>query len=164
MATTKTNDRIHLLLQVVEQAFSRKAWHGVTLRGALRGLDLDRALFKPQPERHSTWELILHTAYWKYIVRRRLTGDKSLVFPRSPSNWPALRERPTIRALKADIAFLQEQHDLMTKAMECFPPYRLNRRARESKWTFAEHIHGIAAHDLYHAGQIQLLKRLHADS
>ena len=61
---------------------------------------------------------------------------------------------------KVDIALLQGEHDLLREAIRSFPAPKLNRRAPESKWTYAEHIHGIAAHDLYHTGQIQLLKRL----
>jgi hypothetical protein len=156
--------RIKLLLQVLDQAYARQGWHGATLKGALRGLTVERALYKPKPDRPDIWELILHTAYWKYIVRRRLTADKTLKFPRKPSNFPAVPSDPTGADLKQDLALLQEEHDLLRDAIECFPASRLDRRAKESKWTYCEHIHGIAAHDLYHAGQIQLLKRLHREA
>jgi len=143
---------IALLLHIIDQAFDTKAWHGTTLRGALRGQAPELALWRPAPERHSIWDLVLHTAYWKYIVRRRLTRNKTIKFDRSPSNWPAPPTPATAKALKADIALLVEE-----------PANRLNSKAAESQWTYAEHIHGIAAHDLYHAGQIQLLKRLQRD-
>jgi hypothetical protein len=154
---------IALLLHIVDQAFDTKAWHGTTLRGALRGLVPDVALWRPAPERHSIWELVLHTAYWKYIVRRRLTRDMTIKFERSPSNWPSPPAPATAKALKADIALLVEEHRLLREAIAGFPANRLNSKAAESQWTYAEHIHGIAAHDLYHAGQIQLLKRLQRD-
>ena len=155
-----TDQRIALLLQVADQAYGVKSWHGTTLRGSLRGLDPETALWRPAPDRHNIWEYLLHAAYWKYIVRRRLTGDKTLSFPRSPSNWPEPHEASGAKQLKVDIALLQGEHDLLREAIRSFPATKLNRRAPESKWTYAEHIHGIAAHDLYHTGQIQLLKRL----
>jgi hypothetical protein len=148
------------LLHIVDQAFDTKAWHGATLRGALRGLTPEAASWRPAPDRHSIWEYLLHTAYWKYIVRRRLTRDTSLTFPRSPSNWPAPPDTVTPKALKADIALLVEEHRSLREAIERFPAARLDDHAPESTWSYAEHIHGIAAHDLYHAGQIQLIKRL----
>ncbi len=160
MPKTNTDSRIVLLLEVVDQAYSDRAWHGTTLRGSIRGLSVDKAIWRPAPERHNIWELILHTAYWKYIVRRRLTRDKTLSFPRKPSNWPSPPERRTTMHLKNDIALLQKEHGLLRDAIERFPPSQLQRRAPESKWTYAEHVHGIAAHDLYHAGQIQLIKKL----
>jgi uncharacterized damage-inducible protein DinB len=163
LTTNRTDSRIALLLEIVDQAFSRQAWHGTTLRGSIRGLSVERAVWRPGPERHNIWELVLHTAYWKYIVRRRLTGDKALSFPRKPSNWPATPEKTTSSKLKEDIALLQQEHDSLRDVIERFDPSRLHRRAPESKWTYAEHVHGIAAHDLYHAGQIQLVKKLMHD-
>ncbi len=156
----ETDRSIELLLCIVDEAFDRRAWHGTTLRGSLRGLKLAAACWRPGPKRHNIWELTLHTAYWKYIVRRRLTRDKTLKFPRSPSDWPAPPKQPTVKELKADISLLEEQHVLLREAITQFPATQLPRRAPESQWTYAEHIHGIAAHDLYHTGQIQLLKRL----
>lgn len=160
MTTNGTDSRIALLLEIVDQAFSRQAWHGTTLRGSIRGLSVEVAVWRPGPERHNIWELVLHTAYWKYIVRRRLTGDKALSFPRKPSNWPAVPEKTTSGKLNEDIALLKHEHLLLRDLIESFDPSQLHRRAPESKWTYAEHVHGIAAHDLYHAGQIQLIKKL----
>ncbi len=156
----ETDRSIELLLRIGDEAFDRKAWHGTTLRGSLRGLSVERAVWRPNAQRHNIWELILHTAYWKYIIRRRLTRDMTLKFPRSPSDWPAPPKKPTMKELKADISLLQDQHTLLREAITQFPATQLQRRAPESQWTYAEHIHGIAAHDLYHTGQIQLLKRL----
>ena len=156
----KPPSQIALLLHIIDQAFDTKAWHGTTLRGALRGLTPDVAQWRPAPGRHSIWEYLLHAAYWKYIVRRRITRDTTISFPRKPSNWPAPPGDATPEALKADIALLVEEHSLLRQAVERFPATRLNAKAPESQWTYAEHIHGIAAHDLYHTGQIQLVKRL----
>ncbi len=151
---------ITLLLHIVDQAYDTKAWHGTTLRGALRGLTVETAVWRPAPARHNIWEYLLHAAYWKYIVRRRLTGDKSLSFPRKPSDWPRYPDDPSAKDLKADLALLGTEHRLLRDVVSRFPTRRLDGRAPESQWTYAEHIHGIAAHDLYHAGQIQLVKRL----
>ncbi|HEY0351427.1 MAG TPA: DinB family protein, partial [Gemmatimonadales bacterium] len=66
---------IDLLLEMLDQAYNQKGWHGTTLRGALRGLTPKDALWRPAPRRHNIWELTLHAAYWKYAVRRRLAGS-----------------------------------------------------------------------------------------
>jgi len=83
-------------------------------------------------------------------VRRRLTRDVALAFPRAGSNWPALPPAPDARGWKRDVALLQEHHRRLRTVIARW----------RSRWTNAQHIYGIAAHDLYHAGQIQLLKRL----
>ena len=75
-------------------------------------------------------------------------------------DWEETLGSDWVGAPKDDVALLQAEHELLLTAVKAFSASSLNRRASESQWTYAEHIHGIAAHDLYHAGQIQLLKRL----
>lgn len=153
------NTATALLLQVFDQAFDHRAWHGTPLWGALRGVTVRQALWRPGPKRLCIWELVLHTAYWKYVVRRRLTRDYAISFPRGPSNFPDLPPKPDARAWKRDVALLKEEHRLLRAAIVRFPAARLGR-TDGSPWRFAQHIYGIASHDLYHTGQIQLLKRL----
>ena len=155
MATTSQH-----LLALYDQAFDRAAWHGTPLWGSLRGVRLEAALWRPGRGRHNIWEIVLHTAYWKYIVRRRLLRDPALSFPRPGSNWFALPRPADARAWRRDVALLKEQHRLLRAVIARFPASRLGARAWRSRWTNAATIYGIASHDLYHAGQIQLLKRL----
>jgi DinB superfamily len=65
---------IHVLLRLLEEAFQKQAWHGPNLKGSLRGLTAEQAAWRPDPTRHNIWELAVHCAYWKYAVRRKLTG------------------------------------------------------------------------------------------
>lgn len=151
---------IPLLLEVFDQAFNVRAWHGTGLWGSIRGLTPREALWRPRPGRHCVWDLVLHTAYWKYIVRRRLTRDTTIEFPREGSDWLPLPRRPDAKAWKRDVALLREQHRLLRAAIARFPKSRLRVKAWRSTWSNAQNIYGIASHDLYHAGQIQLIKRL----
>jgi uncharacterized damage-inducible protein DinB len=155
-----TDPVITLLLQILDQAFDRKAWHGTTLRGALRGLTTDEALWRPAPGRHNIWELTLHAAYWKYIVRRRITGESIGSFDRKPSNWPELPDPADAGSWKRDISLLEGEHRKLRETIAGLSPAALQVRSPRGVWTAAEEIHGIAAHDLYHTGQIQLIKRL----
>lgn len=148
------------LLAMLDQAFDRRSWHGTNLRGSLRGLSTDTALWRPAPERHNIWELTLHTAYWKYAVRRRLTDEKRGGFPLAGSNfWERTKSDPQ-EAWKRDLKLLVHQHQALRAAVAKFPAARLLARVPKSRYTYSELIQGAAAHDLYHAGQIQLLKRL----
>jgi hypothetical protein len=152
--------RIELLLEILDQAFDRRGWHGTTLRGSLRGVTPVEALWRPGPHRHNVWELAVHAAYWKYAVRRRLGGHATGSFERKPSNWPALPDLPDLKAWKADIALLEAEHARLRQVVAGLGASDLKRRSPKGVWTYAEEIHGIAAHDLYHTGQIQLIKRL----
>lgn len=159
-APRRTDPRIGLLVQMLDQAFDRKGWHGTTLRGAVRGVEPDQALWRPRADRHNIWELVLHTAYWKYTVRRRLLGEARGSFPRAPSNWPSVPEAPDEDRWAADLALLDAEHARLRELVLGLSPAVLDARSPRGTWTNAEQIHGIAAHDLYHTGQIQLLKRL----
>jgi hypothetical protein len=152
--------RIGLLLEMLDQAFNQRGWHGATLRGALRGVTPAMALWRPAPERHNIWELTIHAAYWKYAVRRRLGGDAAGSFERKPSNWPEIPVPADSRAWKRDLALLEAEHRKLREVIRDLPPAALDRRSPKGVWTNAEEIHGVAAHDLYHTGQIQLIKRL----
>jgi uncharacterized damage-inducible protein DinB len=139
-----------------------KPWHGgASVLGSLRGVSPEVASWKPYPDRHSIWDLTLHIAYWNYAVARRLTGSPSGGFPRFPSNWP----RPPGEVSKArwdeDRQLLRECHDSLVEAITQFDSSRLDDPAgRERKTTYADLVTGILLHDTYHAGQIQMLKRL----
>ena len=138
---------VSLILNLIDQAYDHKAWHGTNLKGSLRGMTAAEAAWRPGAGRHNAWEVAVHCAYWKYAVWRRLTGVKRGSFPMKGSNWFA---RPAAGAdWKADLALLAEMHRQLREAiaaLKTVPDLAL--------------LTGIAAHDLYHAGQIQLLKRL----
>jgi hypothetical protein len=154
------DERVRLLREVFDQAYAAPSWHGTPLRGTIRGVTARAALWRPGPQRHCIWDLVLHTAYWKCMVRRRLRRDPDIAFPREGANWPALPDRPNEAAWKRDRALLDEQHRLLRAAIADLRPRDLGRRGWHSRWPIKAEIYGIASHDLYHAGQIQLIKRL----
>jgi hypothetical protein len=153
-----------LLLTQLRQAYSEKSWHGTNLRGSIRGLEPEVAAWRLQPGRHNIWELILHCAYWKYTVVRRITGEAKGSFALSGSNFFTRPEEYTSKALKSDIALLKRYHELLLETVEKMTPADLDKVAEGSIVSNRDAIIGIAAHDLYHAGQIQLLKRMHASA
>ena len=150
------------VLDLLDRAYNRQSWHGTNLRGSLRGVTCKQAARRPAAGRHNIWELAVHCAYWKYAVTRRLTGRKRGSFPLEGSNWFArpVKGGLTERAWKADLALLEEAHRALRSAVAALPASELDKTPAGRKTSNSFLIHGIAAHDLYHAGQIQLIKRL----
>ncbi len=152
---------IALLLDVIDQAYNKRAWHGTNLRGSIRGLSLEQAVWRPGKGRHNIWEVMLHAAYWKYTIRRRLLGEKRGSFPLKGSNFFVRSEANTKKDWASDVQLLDDVHESMRAAIASLPASRLHGVSSGRSWTDAQLIYGIASHDIYHAGQIQLLKRLY---
>ena len=154
------HQEIEHLLGLLDEAYNRAAWHGPNLRGSLRGLSVREAAWRPGPGRHNIWEIAVHAAYWKYTVRRRLSGEKRGSFSLPGSNWFSRPMDRTEKAWRTDVALLAKEHHLLREAISSFRPENLDRPARGSKTVARRLIAGIALHDVYHAGQIQLIKKL----
>lgn len=165
------------LLASIDEAFDGRSWHGTNLRGSLRGVTRTSAAWRPafakargdrsadrsagkRHSRHNIWELMVHAAYWKYDVRRRLSGEQSRSFAIEGSNFWRRPAEGTLAEWRADLALVEAEHNRLRDAVAAFPAARWNRMSPRKPFTFASLVRGIAAHDLYHAGQIQLLRRL----
>ncbi len=160
--TMKQPPEIELLLRLLDEAYEKKAWHGPNLKSTVRRLDARLAAWRPNPNRHNVAEIVVHAAYWKYSVRRRLRGDSRGSFPLRGSNWFRLPSPLTDETWREYLTLLDAEHRSLRDAVAQFPRDRLRRIPAGSKVPFSTLIYGIAHHDVYHAGQIQILKRLQA--
>ena len=151
---------VESLLVVLDQAYDRTSWHGTNLRGSIRRVPLSMAAWRPAPGRHNIWEVVVHAAYWKYAAWRRLTGAARGSFPLKGSNWFERPGEASEAAWRRDVALLGQTHDRLRDAVAAIGESDLGRVPGGGTRTVLELVAGVAAHDLYHAGQIQLLKRL----
>ena len=156
----RESSEMRLLITIIDQAYDRRSWHGTNLRGSLRGLSAEKAAWRPAAGRHNIWEIAVHAAYWKYAVWRRLTGARRGSFPLEGSNWITRPTEVTAAAWRADVRLLDRMHRALRAEVARLPAAALARRPEGSTVNTFDLLAGIAAHDLYHAGQIQLLKKL----
>ncbi len=143
------------VLNLFEEGFARKTWHGPNLWQSLKGVTAQQAAWRCGSNRHNIWELALHAAYWKYAVRRRLQGGKRGSFTLQGSNFFPRPEAGKLSeaAWKADKALLKNAHEALRGAIKNALKKPLTRKAHRMLW-------GVAFHDVYHAGQIRLLRRI----
>ena len=159
VAKSSIAPEITALLMLLDEAYNKPAWHGPNLRGSLRGVSASDAIRRAGPGRKNIWEIAVHAAYWKYTVLRRLTGQRRGSFPLVGSNWFP-RETADEAAWKADWKLLDRLHRELRSAAGNLSPKLLETRTKGSQHTFRRLIQGAALHDVYHAGQIQTLRRL----
>jgi hypothetical protein len=146
------------LLDLLDQAYDKKSWHGPNLRGSLRGVTAKQAETRNRRGGHSIAEIALHCAYWKYVVRRRLLQLPKGSFARKGSNWFKLPSPLTDEEWKSILRSLDQEHAELRAVAAEYPEEQLNVTPAGSQFSNLAMIHGIAAHDLYHAGQVRMLK------
>ncbi|MFY9742663.1 MAG: DinB family protein [Candidatus Sulfotelmatobacter sp.] len=148
-----------LLAEQLRRAFDGDAWHGPSVLEVLADVDATTAAAKPIRDVHSIWELVLHIAVWDDAALRRLEGK---VFqPEGTDNFP-IPPKPTQAAWRKAIADAKRTHNLLVKTVSSLPESRLWDRVPGKKYDFCHMLHGMAQHELYHAGQIAILKKAQA--
>ncbi len=143
----------------LQRAFYGGAWHGPALLELLEDVDAATAAAKPLSEVHSIWELVLHIAVWDDAGLRRLDGEKWQ--PTGVANFPPVA-KATEAAWRKAVAATKRTHDRLVKTVAALPDSRLRDRVPGKRYDFYHMLHGIAQHELYHAGQIAILKKARA--
>jgi uncharacterized damage-inducible protein DinB len=147
-----------LIADQLRRAFYGEAWHGPGLMELLEDVDAPTAAARPQPGVHSIWELLLHVAVWDDAACRRLAGEKWQ--PTGIKNFPVVPQRPTKAAWRKAVAQAKHTHDALVKTVAALPESRLRERVPGKKYDFSHMLHGVVQHELYHAGQIAILKKI----
>jgi uncharacterized damage-inducible protein DinB len=140
----------------LRRAFDGTAWHGPALVELLEDVDAATAAARPLPKVHGIWELVLHVAVWDAAASRRLTGEKCQ--PTGLANFP-LVSVPTNAAWQEAISQTRRTHQALVKTVAALPDSRLKDRVPGKRYDFYHMLHGVVQHEIYHAGQIAILKK-----
>jgi len=141
----------------LQRAFEGNAWHGPSVREVLEGVSAEQAAQYPVAGGHSIWEIVLHIAVWESIVRRRLGGEV-IVEISDEEDWRHLADTSTV-AWKKTLEELEQGHRQLQRAVAGLNDEQLPATVPGKDYSVYFMLHGIIQHDLYHAGQIGLLKR-----
>ncbi len=144
-------DRIARLL---EKTFHQQPWYGSSLMEVLKTVEPE-IVQQHVGDAHSISELIAHMIAWRTFTTRRLQGDAQFEVD-DRTNFPeALGWEESIDQLK-------KSQDELLQAVKQFPPERLNELVPSNRfrYTYYTLLHGIIQHDVYHLGQIALLKKV----
>jgi uncharacterized damage-inducible protein DinB len=144
------------IAELLRRAFEGSAWHGPALLELLEDVDAAIAAAKPLAKVHSIWELVLHIAVWDGAALRRLSGEKCQ--PTGLANFPPVTT-PTQAAWRKAVAHAKRTHNALVKTVAGLADSRLGDRVPGKRYDFYHMLHGIAQHELYHAGQIAILKK-----
>jgi uncharacterized damage-inducible protein DinB len=140
----------------MRRAFVGEAWHGPAVLELLEGLGPQQACARPLSSAHSIWEIVLHMAAWKEVVVRRLAGQA--VELTAEQDWPLVLENSEAEWVKT-LEGLKRAHNELERALAALPEARLTERVPGKDYDVYFMLHGVVQHDLYHAGQIAVLKK-----
>jgi uncharacterized damage-inducible protein DinB len=132
------------------------AWHGTPIRQMLSDVSAPKAHARPIPDSHTIAEIVLHLAYWKAAARERMAGAR--VLPSHDEQWPAAGEGGE-SAWQDALSLLETRHQALMEALAQLHDEQLSNPIAGKDYDVYVLLHGILQHELYHAGQIALLKR-----
>ena len=149
---------IERILDQLKRSFEGNAWHGPAVREVLAGITVVQASARPIANGHSIWELVRHIAVWEDVGRRRLEGDRAAIEISSTQDWPP-PDNTSEAAWEGTKTALERGHQALYQAISRVPESRLNEPVLEGMSTVYVTLHGVIQHNLYHAGQIAILKK-----
>ncbi len=141
----------------LEKTFTGPAWHGPAVEQVLDGVTAEVAA-RPSPAGiHSIWQIVEHMAFWENAVRTWLAGD--LTRPPDEASWSTVSDASG-GAWRATLQRLREGHGALVTNVAALDDARLGDRLFDDMPSLYAVLHGVVQHNLYHAGQIAILKKL----
>ncbi len=147
---------IERMLEHYDRVMHGNAWHGYAVWQILSGIAAEAAAHRPLADAHTIWEIVMHMTFWESVAAQRLAGqraglDEALNFPAMPSateaNW-----QKTLEQFRASNQKFRE-------ALSKLDAARLDELSAAGKHSYRGEVHGLIEHNVYHAGQIALLKK-----
>ncbi|MBU0507709.1 DinB family protein [bacterium] len=146
------------ITDLMDRAFHGTAWHGPAVMELLKDMSAATALARPLTNVHTIWELVLHMATWKDVARWRLEGNEKV--PGDEENFPPVTDTSE-NAWHAARERLNTAHNKLKEAVTAAADAKLEEEIPAGGGlTHFVRLHGVIHHDLYHAGQIAILKKL----
>ena len=147
---------VERILGELQRAFEGNAWHGPAVLELLHDVTAQQAAARPIAGAHSIWELVLHIAAWESAGRRRLEGDRAEL--PDEENFPHVNDESEA-AWQQTIELLKDGHRSLCDAISRLDESKLDEPILDGMRSVYITLHGVIHHDLYHAGQIAILKK-----
>ncbi len=147
--------RIRVMLRAL---YRGPAWHGPAIRDLLDGVSAETASAHPIQGSHSIWELVLHMTYWRTVATAALDGGPVNEEPPRELDWPPVTGTDPEGWQQAREG-LEATHKALLARLKTFDDERLGENVAGRDYSLYFMVQGILQHDIYHAGQIALLKK-----
>lgn len=147
---------IATIIDELKRIHEGEAWHGPALKELLAGITHEQALSRPIEHAHSVWELVLHIIGWEGVFRRRLEGERAT--EPEEGDFPVIEDKSAGGWAQA-LAKLEDSHEKLLKTVSELSDSTLETNVAGREYSVRFLLHGIVCHNVYHAGQIGLLRK-----
>jgi hypothetical protein len=155
--STVTIDNAAACARVLTEGYGSGAWHGPDLKAALADVSESDAFWRPGDGRHNIAEIALHHAYCARGVYTKISGKDPGPFVLEGDDWFELPDPSRLSWKTIQGLVEQEQHRLSAADQDVARGVLTSPLSQAERFDL---ILGITCHAVYHAGQIQLLKKL----
>jgi uncharacterized damage-inducible protein DinB len=148
-----------LILKMFQNNWDGKMWYGGNIMYALKGISADKAFEKKPSQAHNVYELVMHMICWRKFVAEYLKGNVEYkVEINSELDWPVNYE-PSPQAWELALRTLEKLQLELVELMPNVTDQQLTEFVAGKKFTWYDFLHGLLHHDIYHSGQIAVLKK-----
>jgi uncharacterized damage-inducible protein DinB len=144
------------LVDQLKPIYTVNAWHGSSFREIFSDVSAAKAAAKPLPAAHSIWEITLHIAAWESVAVRRTKDDPANLT--DAEDWPSVNDT-TEAAWAKTLEDLEAGHNRLLERISALSDADLQKTAAGQSYSIQFMLQGVIHHDLYHLGQIALLKK-----
>jgi uncharacterized damage-inducible protein DinB len=144
------------ILDQFKRSYQGEAWHGPSVREVLENVNAEKAAAHPIPAVHSIWEITQHIAAWQHYVCKRLQGQAFEATPEQ--DWPMADSRDE-QAWQDTLQELDSGYQKLVAHLSQLSDKDLEKEVPGKPYDLYFMIHGVIQHNLFHAGQIVLLKK-----
>jgi uncharacterized damage-inducible protein DinB len=144
------------ILDQMDRALNGEAWHGPALEELLKNVSAQQAAAHPVAGAHSIWEIVNHIAAWNGILAQRASWKATGVTPEE--DWPAVTDT-SAASWKRALQHMRDERARLRSAAEKLKDVQLDEIVPGKDHSMYVMLHGGVQHDLYHGGQIAILKK-----
>jgi hypothetical protein len=149
-----------VLARILEEGYGTGAWHGPDFKSALEDVSTELAFWRPAADRHNIAEIAVHHAYYLHSVRGRISSVPPEPFVMQGDDWFPLSDEKSL-SWSDIVATVDSQHRRLVETVAGIAGGKVQPSLTESERF--DLILGITCHAVYHAGQIQLIKKLRGE-
>lgn len=151
---------INQLDEMFRGAAQGKTWHGQSVWETLKNISAEEAAAHPIPDSHSIWDYLLHIINWREYAIQILSNDEPYIIElNTEKDWTTITDFSQ-EAWKTALELYKKSTDELSEAIKKIDDSKLEEIVPKQNFTFHTVLHGVIQHDIYHSGQIVLLKKI----